>query len=275
MKATVLRTVLLFLIASLTLASSAAAQGPTHRSMATKNSSASDVPLVFFQSIDKRLTLLDANNQKLQSSIHEVQNVHSAARRKRMMRQLQHLKAQRERLRTVNQLLTISARAERLYGNRGQAYGATLFRDFRAKLSPLKSALVRGQGAANLSSRKRDENLVNARLLSVIAQYQAISGGYLALACRPGTFACCQPRTLKDGNATIRGCTWSCTSRLIACRGGCLGQRTPSTVISVKNTPRPPVFAKPATLASSGKGKIKAKPRLNVSEIPQGTASGR
>lgn len=269
------RTVLLLATASLMVASAAAANGPAHRSAAPKKASVSDVPLVFFQAIDKRLTLLDADNQKLRTSIPELQHVRSAARRKRMLRQLQRSKAQRERLQTVNQLVVISARAQRRYRNQGQAYGAKLFRDFRTRLSALKSTLLHEQVAPSVSSWAHSEKLVNARLLSVITQYQAISGGYVALACHPGTWACCQPRTLREGNATIRGCTWSCASRLTACRGGCLGRRIPNTVVAVKNTPKPPIFAKPAALASSGKGKSKARPRMNAPAIPQGTASGR
>ncbi len=269
------RIILLFVSTGLTIGSPAAAETRAHQSVTTRKASAPDIPLVFFQGIDKRLTLLDVDNQRVRSSSDELQNVRSPARRKRMLQQLQRSKAQRERLRTVNQLLTISTRAERRYHNQHQAYGAKLFRDFRTRLSPVKSALLHGQAAPTVSSWAHNEKLVNARLLSVITQYQAISGGYVALACHPGTWACCQPRTLKDGNATIRGCTWSCTSRFTACRGGCLGHRTPNTVVAVKNTPKPPIFAKPARFAASSKGKLKAQPHLNASAIAKGTTSGR
>lgn len=268
------RMILLFMTTSVAIGSAAAAES-ARRSVAPRKAGATDVPLVFFQGIDKRLTLLDADNQRVRSSSDELQNVRSPARRKRMLQQLQRSKAQRERLRTVNQLLTISARAERRYRNQRQAYGAKLFHDFRTRISPVKSALLHGQAAPTVYSWAHNEKLVNARLLGVIAQYQAISGGYVALACHPGAWACCQPRTLREGNATIRGCAWSCTARLTACRGGCLGRRTPNTVVAVKNTPKPPIFAKPATLASSGKGKDKAKPHLNAPATAQGTMSGR
>jgi hypothetical protein len=274
MKRELHRTLLLLTTASLMLAS-AAAKGPAQRSVLQKRASVSDFPLVFFQGIDRHLTLLDRDNQKVRASINELQNVRSVARRKRMLRQIQSSKAQRERLRSVNQLLAISARAERRYRNQRQAYGAKLFRDFRTKLSPLKSALIHEQAAQTLSSLAYDQKLFNARLLQVISQYQAVSGGYVALACHPGTWACCQPRTLRDGTATIRGCSWSCASRLTACRGGCLGRRTPNTVVAAKNTPKPPVFAQPAKLAASGKGNMKAKPRLSGPPLRSAATSGR
>ena len=269
------RTVLLLATASLMVASAAAVESRAHRSAMSKKASVPDVPLVFFQGIDKRLTMLDADSQKVRDSTDELQNVRTAAKRKRMLRQLQRSKAERERLRSVNQLMTISTRAERRYHNQRQAYGANLFRDFRKRLSPVKSALIHGQAAPSVSSWAHNEKLVNTRLLGVITQYQAISGGYVALACHPGSWACCQPRTLRDGNATIRGCTWSCASRLTKCRGGCLGRQTPKTVVAVKNAPKPPIFATPARVVSSGKGKVKAKPHLNASAIAKGTTSGR
>jgi len=275
MKRKLPRTILLVATASLIAGNAGAATSGRHTSGISNRAHASDRPLVLFRSIDKRLTLIDSDNQRLRASIHEVQNIRNSARRERMLRQLQRSKAQQERLRAVNQLLTISAQAERRYRNPRQAYGAKLFRDLHGRLLPLKSALLHGQAAPTVSSWTRDEGLVNARLLRVIAEYQAISGGYVALACRPGSWACCQPRTVRDGNATIRGCAWSCTSTLTACHGGCLGRRTPSTVVAVKNTPKPPVFAKPATLASSGKGTVKAKPRLTAPTVAQAAASGR
>ncbi|GEM_PF-2852576 len=275
MKRKLRRAILLVAIAALTAGNAGAATSSRRPSSMSKHAGVSDVPLVLFRSMDKRLTIIDSDNQKLRDAIHEVQNVRSRARRTRMLRQLQRSKVQKERLRAVNQLLTISARAERRYLNQRQAYGAKLFRDLHGRLSPLKSALIHGQAAPTVSSWTRDEGLVNARLLRVIAEYQAISGGYVALACRPGSWACCQPRTVRDGNAIIRGCAWSCTSRLTACHGGCLGRRTPSTVVAVKNTPKPPVFAKPSTLASSGKGTIKAKPRVTAPTVAQAAPSGR
>lgn len=267
MKRTMLRTLLLF-----TLSSVAVAATIPSRHSAPNGQSPSDAPLLLFQSIDKRLTLLDADSQKLQISMHQIHSVRGPLRHKKTVQQFEHSSQQRERLRTINQLLEISSRAEWRYHNRRQAYGAKLFRGLRAKLFPVRTALLRTQTAPSVAAWTREENVVNTRLLSVITQFQAISGGYVALACHPGSWACCQPRTVLDGKSAVAGCTWSCVSKLAICRGGCLGRRTPNSVVAVKNMPRPPVFAQSPTVAST---KIKPKTRVNARVISQGSASGR
>jgi|SRR5581483_3906603 len=271
MKQTLLRTMFLVTLLSVTLAAAARSKG----AVAAHGNSASDVPLVLFQSIDRRLTQLDADSQKLRLSMHEILRVRGPASRQEMVRQLQRSRSERERLRTVNQLLAISSRAERRYRNRRQAYGAALFRDLRARVFPVRAALLRAHTAQTLGAWAHEENIVNTRLLSVITQFQAISGGYVALACHQGSWACCHPRTLQNGKSTVRGCTWSCTSKLAACRGGCLGRRTPGNVIAVRNTPKPPIFAQPSTLASRQTRKFKPKAHVNSPEITRSSAAGR
>lgn len=245
------------------------------RASLRKTSTASDAPLTLFQSIDKRLTAIDTDDQKLQASMHKIEDARGVARQKQLVRHLQHSKQQRDRLQTVNQLLAISSRAERRYRNQRQAYGAALFRDFHARVSSVRTALLRTQKAPTIPAWSRGEKLVNTHMLSVITQFQAISGGYVALACHPGSWACCRPRTDRDGKVIVRGCTWSCTSKLAACRGGCLGRRTPNTVVAVRNTPKPPVFAQSPRLASRQVAAIKPKLHVRAPAIAQGSASGR
>ena len=240
-----------------------------------KTSMVSDAPLIIFQSIDKRLTLIDSDNRKLQASAHSIQTVRSVPRQRRFVRELQHSNQERDRLLRMNQLLAISSRAERRYRNQHQAYGATLFRDLHLKLSSARTALLRAQRASTVPAWSREEKVVNARMLSVITQYQAISGGYVGLACRPGSWACCQPKTEANGKVTVRGCTWSCASKLAACRGGCLGRRTPSTVVAVRIRPKPPIFAPSPSLASKHIATSNQKQHVHVPATAQGSASGR
>jgi len=230
-----------------------AASVPAKRQSPPKSAIASDVPLLLFQSIDRRLTLLDQDNRSLQLASNAVPTAHARIHTKGTRQAFAHAREGRERLRTVNQLLAISSRAERTYRSRRQEYGARLFRDLHAKLAPLQSRVLRARHASTIAQSQRDERLINMSLLSVINQFQAISGGYSALACRPGTWACCQPKLMREGNSTVRGCSWSCAVKLKACRGGCLGPRTPDTVVELKNTPRPPMFAQAGNLRARRK----------------------
>ena len=273
MKLRMLRTCsVVFTLLSVATAAASAATVHSKHARLRKTSMASDPPLILFQSIDKRLTSIDSDNQKLRAFANNLHTTHSVTRRKRMVRELQHSKQQRDRLQSVDQLLEISSRAERRYRNQRQAYGATLFRDLHARTSSVRTALLRAQTAPTIPAWSREEKLVNTRMLSLIAQFQAISGGYVALACHPGSWACCQPRTERNGKVVVRGCTWSCASKLAACRGGCLGRRTPNTVVAVRNTPKPPIFAKSPTITSKQLATSKQKRHVHAAE---GSASGR
>ncbi|HEU5233041.1 MAG TPA: hypothetical protein VFU50_09285 [Terriglobales bacterium] len=275
MKPSVIRICAL-LFTLLWLATVAASAGAIHAKRAgMRQASNSDVPLLLFQSIDNRLTSIDEENQKLSASAHKFHRVRKVGRQKQLLRQLQHSKQSRDRLQRVRQLLAISSRAEQRYRNRHQAYGATLFRDLHAKVSSVKTALLHAQKAPTVPAWSREEQLVNTRMLSVITQFQAISGGYVALACHPGSWACCQPRMLRDGKVVVRGCTWSCASKLAACRGGCLGRRTPNTVVAVRNTPKPPIFAKSPKLATTQVQTTKPKSHVPVPATRQGSATGQ
>lgn len=256
---------------------SAVATATVHskRARVRKTATTSDTPQILFQSIDSRLTSIDTDNQKLRVSAHKIHTVRCVARQKQLVRRLQHSKQQRDRLQRVNQLLAISSRAERRYRNQRQIYGASLFRDLHARASSVRTALLRTQKAPTIPAWSHEEKLVNTRMLSLITQYQAISGGYVALACHPGSWACCQPRTARNGKVVVRGCTWSCASKLAACSGGCLGRRTPNTVIAIRNTPKPPIFAKSPVLKSRQVAANKHRPHVHVPATAQGSASGR
>lgn len=224
--------------------------------------SESDLPLAVFQRIDKRLTALDADNQALRIERKRIESVDGLSRRERMLHQVQRSSQSSERLRTVNQLAAISSRAEGTYKGRHQEYGGRLFRDLHTKIVALRKPLARSQTANTTSAFDRNEKLVDARMLSVVMQFQAISGGYAALACRPGTWACCRPRITKDDKLEVRGCSWSCASKLTACRGGCLGPRIPNTVVAVKNAaPKLSPNAQPPTLAANQPRRLKPADR--------------
>jgi hypothetical protein len=253
---------------------------PTHGAPGThrapiKTSVDSDVPVAIFQRVDKQLTTLDSNNQALQTERKRLDALAGARPNRRMLRQVQRSPQYRERLRAVNQLLATSSHAERIYRARSQNYGARLFSDLHTKAVQLKKPMIHAQTASTKSSFDRDERLVDARLLSVVMQFQAISGGYTGLACRPGSWACCQPHVIKDGKLELRGCAWSCASKLSACRGGCLGPRIPKTVVAVKNTvPKLPARTRRPALAANDILKSKPANRNTVPAHRQTTTIG-
>ncbi|HVH87418.1 MAG TPA: hypothetical protein VM912_11885 [Terriglobales bacterium] len=270
-----LQLVIVFVITIFAAASVHAGTVPEKHRGTRKTSANSDMPLAVFQRVDKQLTVIDADNQALRMKRKQVSDVRAPSRRKRMLRQVQRSLQSRERLRAVNQLLAISSRAERIYRARHQQYGSRLFRDLHARIAALKKPILKAQTAATTTAFDRDESLVDARLLWVVRQFQTISGGYAALSCRPGTWACCRPRTTRDGKLEVHGCTWSCASKLAACRGGCLGPRIPNTVVAVRNT-APKLHPNGQRQALAGNQPRKSKPadRATVTASRQVTPTG-
>lgn len=275
MKLQLVKPRMVLVIAIFAAASAHAGTVPAKHRGIRKTSVNSDMPLAVFQRVDKQLTVVDADNQALRLKRKQVRDVRALSRRKRMLRQVQRSLQSRERLRAVNQLLAISSRAERTYKARHQQYGSRLFRDFHSKIAALKKPILKAQTAATTTAFDQDESLVDARLLSVVRQFQTISGGYAALSCRPGTWACCHPRMTKDGKLEVHGCTWSCAAKLTACRGGCLGPRIPNTVVAVRNA-APKLHANGQRQALAGNQPRKSKPadRATVTASSQVTPTG-
>ena len=223
------------LIAALPARSSSLSKNASPKSPLQSRSARRDLPLSIFQSIDKRLTGIDADGQRLAVERKGISGLKGMQRKKRLLQQLQHSAAARDRLSAVNQLSAITSRAKRIYSARRQRYGAGLFRELGTKAAAVRKSMLRAQNATTAAEFDRQQSLVDAHVLSLITQFQAVSGGYASLACRPGTWACCEPRSVQDGTNRVSGCTWTCAATLNACRGGCLGPRTPATVVAVKN----------------------------------------
>jgi len=206
----------------------------------TPRLSQTDEPFSTFEEIDRELSTIDREKQKLQAQLVRAEKMRSQARRVRTANALRRSQALRNLLRSSRRLVAVTTKGEALYEKRKQRYGARLFRDLRMRTNAMRNPLLQEQGQSTLDGFKYEHRLFSQKLLALITQFQAVSGGYGALACDPGGWACCQPRTVKpDGRTQIRGCAWACASVARKCLGGCLGPQTPQTAVAVR-TVKPP-----------------------------------
>lgn len=235
MKKFLIGSAVVWLLVSLSAIDSSAGNTANAHAARGKRSAVSDLPLTLFQQIDQRLSLLDADNQALGKERMTDEAVQSKSARTKMLRSLQHSPEFRERTRTINQLLTITARAETSCESRRQLYGARLFRKLHARFAAMKAPIAQSASTRTLTSFDRDQKSIENRMLPAIVQFQAISGGYAALACRPESRACCQSRLVGRGRLAVRGCTWTCASKLPKTSNVFLGPLIPKSVITVKN----------------------------------------
>jgi|1186.fasta_scaffold447687_1 hypothetical protein len=205
-----------------------------------------DQPFSTFRSIDQILTILDQNAQVVRSRADSAVGVRSRATRARVLRQLKQSHELRDITQSVRKLNAISRRAESVYRNRHQRYGALLFRNLHAKAIAMQKTVDQQRRETNLTAFLREQHRLSNNLLGFVLQFQAVSGGYGALACEPGGWACCQPRVVRQDERTVlRGCSWQCASKIRACKDGCLGPRTPNTAAAIR--PKKPAISRAPT----------------------------
>lgn len=119
----------------------------------------------------------------------------------------------------------ITARLERLYQDRQEPFGVRSFRILRGRAQGVGRAVNSFRRARTQGDRSLAENRLDQQVVSLIIQFQAISGGYGATHCLPRTRICCQPKRSQDllpGQQVA--CKWACVSHARAC-GGFLGPR--------------------------------------------------
>jgi len=200
-------------------------EGKTHRSPRHRSTpTAASEPGYSFALIDKQLTLLGQQQSALLQG-------DSAARGD----------ATRSMRRTLARIERVALRVERLYQHRGEPYGRRMFRVLRIRASEVGSVVERS--ANQKSSMASASQQLNDRILALITQFQAASGGFTALRCEPGQFSCCKPKRKQDLRpGESLACRWICVKNASSCNGF----RGPQ--ISTDNAKR-----QPATRLRSGK----------------------
>jgi hypothetical protein len=208
--------------------------------------SLADQPFSTFRQIDALLTRLDHDSLVLRSRTRAATKLRNHKKRVHALRAAQQSPEMRDLLRSSKNLLEVSRRSEAVYKKTRKRYGMLLFRDLHHKALAIRAPIRRVRRQATLAGFQRQQRRLSSSMLSFVMQFQAVSGGYGALACRPGGWSCCQPRLVKDGEREVRGCTWICASKIAACKGGCLGPKTPNVAVAVQTSkPRIPAVADP------------------------------
>lgn len=223
------------------LALASAAEKPAANPHASSSADL-DQPFSAFQEIDALLTKLDHDSQHVRSKLDEITKLHTRRQREISLRKLRRSASFKESMQVSRKLVVISRHEEALYTRKKQRYGRTLFRQMHARAVTMQLALVQQENQLTVSDFGRQEEKFTGQLLAFVLQFQAISGGYAALACDPGGWTCCQPRTVKaDGKTEVKGCTWRCASKAKSCSGGCLGPKVPNVTAAVQaNKPKLP-----------------------------------
>jgi len=195
-------------------------------------------PFITFKAIDLQLTTIDRDLQELTASTDHAEKLHSAHQRSRAITQIRGSKTMKSLRSSAVSVLAITREVELHYRKRRQHYGVTLFKSLHTKAIRMAQSEIRIRHASKLAESKAAQKRFAADLLTFVLQFQAVSGGYGALQCGAGQWACCQPRSSGQGKAALAGCTWICATRRSTCRAGCLGPHVPKTAQAALNNAR-------------------------------------
>jgi len=175
-------------------------------------SAASNEPVTSLRAIDKQLSTINAQMERLRSAANR-------AERGRDIR----------RARTA--VLHVRRRANRLassYRVRHQSFGVKMFGDLGRKSLALSRALDALERARTKEERSRLLDRCTSRTLAVVMQYQAITANIAGNHCKTGQWACCEPKANPETNrGPAQGCRWTCVSNPRSCVGF-TGPQTPS-----------------------------------------------
>ena len=176
----------------------------------------SEEPFRSFRMLDAKLSLLTNEQDVLKADFNSTES-NSGSRAARSDRRK---KASRSMNLTAAEIERIARGLERLYQRRHRRFGVQMFKIMRIKAEEVQRgvntvAKAQTRSALDLATKRLDE-----RTVSLVAQFQAASGGYGAARCDPGAWTCCEPKRSKDvlQNEEV-ACTWVCVPRPDRCTG--------------------------------------------------------
>jgi hypothetical protein len=190
----------------------AATPQPTQHN--TKGSS--EEPFRSFRMLDAKLSLLTNQQDALKAAFNPVQSGSRSIAAPSGRR----TEAAKSMNLTAARIGSIAGRLQRLYEGRHQRFGVQTFRVIRIKAEEVQrevSAVAKAQtrGALDLAIKRLDE-----RIVSLVVQFQAASGGYGAVRCSPGAWTCCEPKRSEDSLQSEQiACIWGCVPRADSCTG--------------------------------------------------------
>jgi hypothetical protein len=185
-------------------------------------------PFNSFRSLDAQLSVLDRQFTNVKSDGDSIAKIRNLKARRRAYTGLQRSKTARELRSTVAAIQASTHALSTRARVRKSRYGRITFRGLDRRAIAMKKSLA-GWTVANTPRQSRTSlQSFSQAMISFVLQFQAVSGGYGALQCRPGDWTCCHPRdTRVRGVAGLNGCKWVCVEKAARCRSGCLGPRTP------------------------------------------------
>jgi len=172
-------------------------------------------PFHSFRILDGKMTLL-AHQQDILKSAFDPQ---TRSRRKAVI-SWRPARAARRMNSTAAEIARIATELEGLYQTRHQPFGALVFKVLHDRAEELERGVNAVIKAQTRSAAEHAAKSLDKRVVSVVVQFQAASGGYGAVRCPPGAWTCCEPKRSKDLlQSELAACIWGCVRTSQTCTG--------------------------------------------------------
>jgi hypothetical protein len=172
-------------------------------------------PFQTFRAMDARLSAVDVEltrAQQVAERTHQKKDWIEAARKARA---------------AAISVDTLARRLRLRYRGPHRPLANRLFRPLERSSALTARDIGRALTAKNPGAASRALRAASQERLAMVLHYQAVSGGYAALRCNPGQWACCEPKRLEDPEPGVHAaCSWRCTGTLAACHSGLPGPRS-------------------------------------------------
>jgi hypothetical protein len=173
-------------------------------------------PFHSFRILDGKMTLLGHQQDALKSAFNpgQTRSRSKAGISRRAARAARRMNS------TAAGIGRIAAKLEGLYQTRHQPFGAQVFRVLRERAEALQRGVKAVIKAQTRSAAEHAAKTLDSRVVSLVVQFQAASGGYGAVRCPPGAWTCCEPKRSKDLLQSERvACIWGCVRTSQTCAG--------------------------------------------------------
>jgi hypothetical protein len=172
-------------------------------------------PFHSFRILDSKITLLAHQQESLKAAFNAMQTGSRTMAAKSRQR-----KVARSMNFTAAEIRRTAAGLERLYRTRHQPFGVQIFRALSIRAEELQRGVNALTSAQTRAATDLAANSLDKKIVSLVVQFQAASGGYGAVRCSPGAWTCCEPKRSKDLlQSEAVACVWKCVRTPQTCTG--------------------------------------------------------
>jgi hypothetical protein len=176
-------------------------------------------PFRSFDLLDGQLSVLSREQQTLQE-IGDGDNSDAFRRRRTTLHLMQV---------TTRNIESLAFRLHHRYMKQRRRFGTRAFRVLAQRAASVRQRVSTVEKAPKGEAYRGALNELNTRIVGLVVQFQALSGGHAVLRCASRDWTCCEPKRQSDVMpGEVDACRWLCVSRASRCTG-LLGPRTPGT----------------------------------------------